>query len=149
MAERGIFKNKKKRSMIETIATERTTSVLGLVKHLRDEIKTLLRQEIDLAKAEMSEKISLMGRNAASLAIGGFIAYAGLIVLLAGLGVLIAYAFESTGMDRALAGFLGLAIMGLVVMLVGGDFIFKALKTLWKQSLAPKRTIHTIQELRT
>jgi len=118
------------------------------VGDLTSELKTLLRQEVALAKTEMSEKASKFGRNAVSLAIGGFVAYAGLIVLLIGLGVLLAWAFVAADMSPFLAGFLGLAIIGLLVALIGGAFIAKALKTMKKESLAPQRTIHTLHELR-
>src|SRR4051812_36620668 len=61
-------------------------SIIGLFKNLTGEFKTFIRQEVDLAKTEISEKVSMIGKNVASIAIGGFIAYAGLIVLLIGLG---------------------------------------------------------------
>ena len=38
--------------------TSSETSLLGLIEHFGDEIKTLIRQEIEFAKAEMSAKIS-------------------------------------------------------------------------------------------
>jgi len=124
------------------------TSVFGLLRNLTTETRTFVRQEVDLAKTEISEKISAMGRNAVALAVGGFIAYAGLIVLLIGFGVLIAYAFQNSGMDQFLASFLGLLIIGVVVALIGGAFIAKALKAFSKEPLAPKRTIHTLRELK-
>jgi ElaB/YqjD/DUF883 family membrane-anchored ribosome-binding protein len=123
------------------------TSVFGLVRNLTGDTKKFIRQELELAKAELSEKISSMGKNAAALAIGGFVAYAGLIVLLIGLGLLIAYAMERAGMERFLAGFLGLLIIGLVVAAAGYLFIAKALKAFKTASLKPERTMHTLHEL--
>ena len=90
----------------------------------------------------------MVGKNVASIAIGGFIAYAGLIVLLIGLGWLLGFAFTKAGLDPAIANFLGLAIIGLVVAGIGGAFIAKALSAFKKESLAPKRTLHTLQELK-
>src|SRR5437667_3349010 len=95
------------------------TSIFGLIGDLKDETKTFVKEEIQLAKAEISEKISCMGRNAVSLAVGGFVAYAGLIIFLGGLGILLAFAFEKLGLDTALAGFIGFAIIGLVAAGVG------------------------------
>ncbi len=123
-------------------------SVLNLFRNLTTDFKTFIRQEIDLAKTEISEKISMLGKNVASIAIGGFIAYAGLIVLLIGLGWLLGYAFQKAGLEPALATFLGLAIIGLVIAGVGGAFIAKALSALKKEPLSPKRTIHTLQEFK-
>ena len=124
-------------------------SLVGLVRSLSADAKTFLRQELQLAKTEVIEKLAMMGRNAAGLAVGGFVAYAGLIVLLIGLGYIVAYGFEKAGLEPALANFLGLAIIGLVVAGIGGALVMKGIKAFSKESLAPERTLTTLQELRT
>src|SRR3954451_17588113 len=124
------------------------TSFLGLLKDFKTEILVLMKQEIDLAKAEVSEKVSFFGKNAVSLAIGGFVAYAGVIVLFIGLGALIGFALEKAGLSTGLANFLGWTIMGLIVAGVGAAFIMKALKNFKTQSLAPEKTIETLRELK-
>ncbi|HUR44485.1 MAG TPA: phage holin family protein [Candidatus Saccharimonadales bacterium] len=121
------------------------TSFLGLLKDFKTEIVVLIKQEIDLAKAEMSEKISYFGKNAVMLAIGGFVAYAGLIVLLIGLGAIIGYAFEKAGLSTTMAHFLGWTIMGLIVVGTGAMFIMKALKSFKKETLVPEKTIETLR----
>ena len=40
-----------------------------------------------------------MGKNAVSLVIGGFVAYAGVLVFFAGIASIIAYLFERGGMN--------------------------------------------------
>ena len=92
-------------------ATTSETSLLGLIGHFRDEIKILIQEELALAKAEMSEKMSRFGRNAVSLAIGGVAAFAALIILLASLSSLLSYAFETAGLQRSLAFFIGALIV--------------------------------------
>jgi len=124
------------------------TSILGLVRSLTEDTKKLLRQEVELAKAEISEKLAVVARNAMSVAIGGFIAYAGLIVLLIGLGSLIAWALQKAGLQPMLAGFAGMAIIGVVVILAGAALLMKGLKTFSKESFVPQRTIHTFQRLK-
>jgi hypothetical protein len=79
---------------------------------------------------------------------GGFIAYAGLIVFLMGLGWLIGWALQKAGLEAMLAGFIGLGIVGLVIMAVGGIFIMKGVKTFSTDTIAPKRTIHSLQKLK-
>ena len=74
-------------------------SVPSLLRELRDETTTLLRQEVALAKTEMKENLSRFGSNVAHIAIGGFIAYAGAIVLLIGLGHLLGALLERAGMS--------------------------------------------------
>src|SRR5258706_304240 len=95
------------------------TSLFGLFADLKDETRTLIKEEVKLAKNEIGEKISRMGRNSVSLAVGGFVAYAGLIVFLAGLGALLGYAFQMLGLAGPLAMFLDFAIIGLIAMGTG------------------------------
>jgi hypothetical protein len=124
------------------------TSFIGLIANLREEVKALVKDEVRLAKTELSEKLSKMGKNAMWLAIGAFVGYGGLIILLAGIGALIAHLFERGGMDRMMAAFLGLGIVGFVVLVLGGLFIMKALGGFKKESLAPEKTIDTIRHVR-
>src|SRR5438874_5142574 len=124
------------------------TSIFGLIGDLKDETKTFIKEEVQLAKAEISENISHMGRNAVGLAIGGFVAYAGLIVFLAGLGLLIGFAFEKLGLQPALAAFIGFAIIGLVAAGIGYAFIAKALKSFSQSSMKPEKTIETLKDLK-
>ena len=130
-------------------APPRRRSVIGLVGNLTGDVRTFIKQEINLAKTEISENISHMGRNAVSLAIGGFVAYAGLIVFLMGLGIVAAYGAQALGLENPwLAGFVGLAAVGLLTAGIGGIFILKAVKSFSHTSLAPERTMQTLHDLR-
>ena len=120
----------------------------GLVHSLTGDIKAFFRQEFELAKAEASEKAAWLTRNAVVVAAGGFVAYAGLIVFLIGVGWLLAWALEKAGLPPVFAGFLGLAIIGLLVSALGALFMLKNLKALSSGSLSPQRTLHTIQRLK-
>jgi|KBSMisStaDraftv2_1062788.scaffolds.fasta_scaffold210586_2 hypothetical protein len=132
--------------MHQTTSTQ--SSIGGLIRNLTEDTKRLLRQEIELVKSELSEKVSYFGRNAAALAVGGFIAYAGFIVLLMGLGWLAAWGLEQAGVQPVLAGFIGLAGVGFVIALLGVVFLMKGAKAFSKESLAPQKTIHTLQRLK-
>ncbi|MBV9851318.1 MAG: phage holin family protein, partial [Armatimonadetes bacterium] len=70
--------------------TER--SVGELLGDLMHETTTLVRQEITLAKNEMTQKASQAGRQAVSLAIGGAVAYAGLLAIIAAIILLLIHA---------------------------------------------------------
>src|SRR5579872_168060 len=120
------------------------TPLRDLFRGLTGETKKFIKEEARLARAEISEKISRLGRNGVILAVGGCLAYAGLIVFLAGLGVLLAFVFEQAGLSPALAGFLGLAIIGLLFAILGGLLAFKAVKKLSRESLAPEKTVRTL-----
>jgi hypothetical protein len=133
---------------MQTETTEKSSSLFTLFRALTGDTKTLIRQEIQLAKTEISEKLSLMGKNAVSVAMGGFVAYAGLIVFLIGLGWLIGYALSTAGVNPMLSGFIGIGGIGVVVLLVGVVLLMKGIKAFSKESLAPRRTIETLQELK-
>jgi hypothetical protein len=122
--------------------------LFGLVGDLTRETKIFIRQEIELAKTEVAEKLKGLTQGITSLLIGGFVAYAGVIVFLIGLGLLAAFALQKAGLDPLLAGFIGLGAIGLSVAGGGTLVLLKALKAFSAESLAPRRTLHTLQELR-
>jgi len=129
-----------------TSAPYSKTSIFGLFGELKNETKTFIKEEVQLAKTEISENVSAIGRNAVSIAIGGFVAFTGAILFLVGLGLLLGFAFEKLGLDRMLAGFVGFAVLGLIVASVGYMFIAKALKGFKHSSMAPEKTIETIKD---
>jgi CTP synthase (UTP-ammonia lyase) len=129
-------------------ATVSRTPFFGLIGRLRDEIKTLIREEIKLAKAELGEKTSLFGKNAAILAAGGLVAYGGALILFTGIGALLAYFFSRGGMNPLLSICLGLVCIAVAVMVIGAILVFKALGTFKEESLAPEKTIDAIKHNR-
>ncbi len=133
---------------MHTTTSTSQASVRELIRGTVDDFKTFIQNEIQLLKAELSEKSSRLGKNAAALAVGGCVAYAGLIVFLAGVGYLLSYAFEETGMSPKLADFLGWVIIGLLGIVMGGIFVFKGLRTISREQLAPQKTLHTLKELK-
>lgn len=124
------------------------TPLIGLIRELRDEAKLFVKQEFELARNEMLEKISAYRRNAVALVIGGVAAYAGVIVLLGGLGVLAGFGFQKLDLDPALAMFIGLAAVGLLTVIIGGLMVLKAIKGFSKESLAPEKTMDTFKHLK-
>lgn len=124
------------------------SSIVGLVKGLSQQVKTFLREEVHLAKAELSEKISSVAKDCVNIAVGGFVAYAGLIIFLGALGVLLGFAFQRFGLDPLMSEFIGLGIIGLIVIAVGALMLLGGLKALKKESFAPERTIETLQRIK-
>jgi xanthine/uracil permease len=126
-------------------AVREERSIGQLLKELRDETTTLLRQEVDLAKTEMGEKASRVGRNVGSLAVGGGVAFLGALALLAA----VIYGLTSIlnqFMSVGVAIWLAPLIVGLVLAAIGYSLVQKALATLRQESLTPKRTTQTLQE---
>lgn len=123
----------------------REPSLGTLLRDLTDESRTLLRQEIELAKAELSEKVSMIGRNVAYIAIGGFVAYVGVWALAAAACVGL-WAILNNFMDNEIAAWLGPLLVGVVIALVGYALIQKAIATLKRESLMPRKTIESLRE---
>ena len=121
-------------------------SIPNLLRDLRDETTTLLRQEVALAKTEMKENVSRMGSHAAQIAVGGFVAYAGIIVLLIGIGHLLGALLIRAGLDEQVARWLAPSIVGLVVAIIGWMMLAKAKHAMAHDDLAPKQTIDSLRE---
>lgn len=133
---------------LEPRSPVRRNSIGRLVRDLGQEIKTLVQQEMQLVKAELSEKVQIAARNGVALAVGGVMAYAGLIVLLLGFGFLIAWAIHLAGIEGLFASFLGLLFVGLATVGLGGGLVLKGISAFRRESLAPDRTISTLKDLK-
>jgi len=121
-------------------------SIPNLLRELRDETTTLLRQEVALAKTEMKENVSRMGGHAAQIAVGGFVAYAGVIVLLIGIGHLLGALLIRAGLDEQVAQWLAPSIVGLIVAIIGWMMLARAKHAMTHDDLAPKQTIDSLRE---
>jgi len=105
---------------------------------LSRQLTTLVRQEIDLARAETTAKVTSAGRDAAMIGAGGAVAYAGALVLL-GAVVLI---LIRLGLDAWLAA----VIVGLIAVVVGAVLIDQGRKRLQQVDVAPTQAIDTARE---
>lgn len=126
--------------------TPPSSSIVGLLRELRTETSTLLQQEVELVKVEMTEKITELASNAVQVGIGAFVAYAGAIVLILGLADLVGTILIRMGVDSDMATWLSRAFIGIVVALIGWLMVVKAKKAIAAQSMAPEKTIQTLQD---
>jgi hypothetical protein len=120
-------------------------SIPTLLRDLREETTTLMRQEVALAKAELKENVSRFTSHAVHVAIGGVIAYAGIIVLLIGIGHLLGALLIRFGVDPDVAQWLAPSLIGLVVALIGWGMLSKAKNAMAHEDLAPRRTIESLR----
>ncbi len=121
-------------------------TVGDLLKDLRDDGVQLMREEIALATTEMSEKLKRTGRNTGYLVTGGFIAYGGFLLLLVSAAAGLALGLRALGTTTQTAVWLAPLIIGIVVAVIGGVFMKKAVSTLKKESIVPKQTIASVKE---
>lgn len=108
-----------------------------LFSDLTREMSTLVRQEVALAKTEMTEKVSYVGKNAAMLVVGGALVYAAVLALIATCIIALA---------NALPWWLAALIVAVVVAIVGGVLAWLGVENLKKAQLAPTKTVDTIKE---
>lgn len=120
-------------------------SLTTLLKDLRDESTALLREEVALAKQEMSEKVSTVGNNAAQLVAGGLIAYAGAVVLFLALAVGVYGLLIAAEVSHMTAGWLAPLIVGGVLTALGYGMVKKAISTLQHTSATPERTVESVK----
>jgi len=105
---------------------------------LARETSTLVRQEVQLAKTEMTQKATEVGKDIGFLAVGGLVAYAGLLALIATLIIILGTA--------GLPWWLAALIVTIVVLAIGGILVQRGLAALKQQSMAPEQTIQTLKE---
>jgi hypothetical protein len=108
-----------------------------LFSELAQDTSTLVRKEVQLAKTEMSQKASRVGKDVGFLAAGGAVAYAGLLAVLAGVIVLL---------GQVIPMWLSALLVGLVVAGVGYFLVRRGLDALKREDLAPRQTIETLKE---
>jgi hypothetical protein len=115
-------------------------SLLSLFSDLWRETTTLVHEEAELAKAELSEKVSQVTTGAGEIAAGGAILFAGFIVLLfAAVGAL------ELMLPTEHAIWIAPLIVGLVVMIVGYIALSRGKKQMQAESLAPQRTLESLK----
>ena len=108
-----------------------------LFAELSKDTSTLVRKEVQLAKTEVSEKLTEVGKNVAFLVVGGAVAYAALLFILAAVAV---------GLTDIMTPWLAVLIVGLVVGLVALVLVQKGLSALRQTSLTPEKTVETLKE---
>jgi hypothetical protein len=128
-------------------SVEDRPSIFGLIGQLRQQFTNLLRQEMQLAKREMAENIARFTRNTVTLLVAAFLACTGLAVLLAGGGFFLANVFVGLGWPLTMACGTAFAIIGLFIALVSALLILKASHALSAESLAPKKTLESIDDM--
>ncbi|HEX6530087.1 MAG TPA: phage holin family protein [Burkholderiales bacterium] len=115
-------------------------SLMGLFSDLWRETQTLVHQEAQLAKAELSEKVSQVTTGAGEIAAGGAVLFAGFIVLLfAAVGAL------QLMIDSEHAIWIAPLVVGAVVMIVGYILLSRGRKQLQADSMVPERTVRSLQ----
>ena len=108
-----------------------------LFSDLSQDSSLLIQHEIQLARAEITQKLSTAGKNAGFIAVGGFVAYAGFLTLLVA---------AVAGLAYVMPVWLAAVIVGVMVVLMGYVMLQTGLNALKKLNPTPQQTIETLKE---
>jgi len=108
-----------------------------LFAELTRETSTLVRKEVELAKTELTDKATRAGKNVGFLAVGGAVAYAGVLALIAGVILLL---------GQAVSLWVSALMVGVLVTAGGYFLVQKGLTALKHMDMVPHRTIETLKE---
>jgi len=108
-----------------------------LFTELANETTTLVRQEIQLAKTEMTQKATRAGKDVGMIGAGGALAYAGLLAVIAAVII---------GLGQLIPMWLSALIVGLVIVGVGYVMIQRGLSELKRIDPTPRQTLETLKE---
>ena len=112
-------------------------SIGELFSQLANDTTNLVRQEVRLAKVELGHKAAQVGRQVGLIALGGGVAYAGLLAVMAAVIVLLV---------QYIPVWLSALIVGVVVMGIGYYFSRQQLDALKQLDATPKATVETLKE---
>jgi hypothetical protein len=108
-----------------------------LFSDLASEMSELVRKEVALAKLEVGEKAKYIGKNVGYLVVGGAIAYAAMLAIIAAIIMLL---------DNVMPSWGAALIVGVVVAAVGWLLISKARAALQATDVTPQQTVETLKE---
>jgi hypothetical protein len=114
-------------------------SIGELFGQLTQDMTLLVRQEVQLARTEMSDKLSRFTNNLISVLAGGFVAYVGGLALVAALILAIR---DLANISLAFSAL----IVGAILAIVGYVMLQRGLKELRRVDLAPRRTVETLKD---
>jgi len=130
----------------ERMATEVGKPIGVLFREVVDKTRTMLREELRLARAEMREQVALAGRNLAWIGAGAGFALAAILVLCVALdrGLVVVF---SQFINPDIAVWLAPLLLGLVLLGLGAALISKGVNTLREHlNLVPEKTKQTLKE---
>ncbi len=113
-------------------------SLGDLFADLTREITTLVRNEMALARTEMSANLSRVLRHVGAIAAGGVVALAGVFTLAAFLVLVL--------IQAGMPAWASALVVGIALAAVGAMVAMRAIAALRQENLAPTETIQTLKE---
>jgi uncharacterized membrane protein YqjE len=114
-----------------------STSMIDLFSRLVDQMSMLFRKEIELAKAEMSEKASALGSGLTRAAVGAVLMIPAVVILL---HAIVAW-LDEAGLEPRW----GYLVVGVIVAVIGAVLVQSGLAATRTSNLTPHRTAEQLQ----
>ena len=112
-------------------------SIGELIGQLANNSAALVRDEIALAKQEMSEKVKSFRSGVVTVAVGAVVGFLAVLTLTAAAVIGLAHVMD--------AGYAAL-IVGGALAIIGGIIAYNGMNRLKQTSLKPEQTIETLEE---
>jgi len=112
-------------------------SLGALFSDLSSDLSILMRQEIELARTETTETIRKTAGSAGLLVAGGLVAYAGLIILLIAVAILL---------GAIMPYWASSLLVGVVVLIIGAVMAMSGKNQLANLTIVPEKTVATLKE---
>ncbi len=112
-------------------------SLGDLFSDLASETGNLVRQEVALAQVELTKKAASVGKNVGYLVVGGAVAYAAVLALIAAVII---------GLSYFIPAWAAALVVSVIVGVVAFIMISSALAALKKTDLSPRETVETLKE---
>jgi hypothetical protein len=120
------------------VDTRDDRSLGQLFGDLSRQVGTLVRQEIDLARTEMTTRATALGRDAAMVGVGIAALYAAFLAAMFAAALLL--------IDAGLSPWVAALVVAAVVGIVGGGLVARGRSELARADIAPQQTIETLKE---
>lgn len=120
-------------------------SLGDLVRELAREGSSLVRQEVELARSEVREKVSVYERNAAAIAVGGLLLVGAIMLVVMALNRGLTVLLEgAVGVETAV--WLAPLILAVVLGLAGWSALQKGIGAIRREGITPRQTVDTLRE---
>ena len=118
--------------------TQTQPTIGELFGELTRETGTLIRQQMELARLELSQRVSRLGKGLTRVVIGGALATGGLLAIVAG----IVLAVTALGVPAWVSAL----VVGAALTLVGYLLAQQAIAAMSREDLTPQATLETLKE---
>ena len=120
-------------------------SIPTLLKELADDARGLLRDEVQLAKAEATEKIAAVARQLVPIAVGAVLGLVATLMLATAANAALTTLLARV-MSPGVAVWLAPLILALALAVAAWSMVNRGKRALARQSLAPEQTRQTLRE---